>query len=359
MTMNNEEKELLLDSARRWFSTHHSLETRLKTFQRGHIEQTGAWTELAAMGWLMLPLPERLGGVGAGRAECLELIQLAGRHLRPEPIELYMMLAPVLAQAMPDLSERLASGEVRFGVADLAPSLALSADHHPDGAIRLSGIGGAVLGGNFATHLLVFVRDETSQMRVAIVPADAPGLAIEKVRFVDSREAYLPIYTNVKARYLDSPETGINAQQVRDLAAAAMVADAAGALEAGFDLTLDYLKQRVQFGRPLSSQQAVQHKMADIFCDVKQMLALTERLGKEMDNPYDGPWPTLSIAKSFVGRRALRALGQLIQLSGGIGMTEEYKISHFYRRLHVAANLFGDAEEQLMRVNVSSVLGSS
>lgn len=355
MTINVEEKELLLDSAHRWFRSHNPLESRVKAFQQGHCEQPGSWTELAGMGWLTLPLPEQVGGVGAGRADCLSLIRLAGRHLRPEPIDLYLMLSPVVASAMPELSEALAAGEMRFGVGDLVskPPIATA---QMDGTIRVSGNGGAVLGGKFSTHMLVFVRDQALLDRVALVAVDDPGLEIRQARFVDMREASMVVFTDVQAHYLDNPEAGVDAQQVRDLAAAAMVADAAGALEAGFDLTLDYLKQRVQFGRPLSSQQAVQHKMAEIFCDVKQILALTERLGNEMDNAPHGPWPTLCIGKSFVGRRALRALGQLIQLSGGIGVTEEYKITHFYRRIHVAADLFGDAEEQLLRVDVPSVL---
>ncbi|MDB5848338.1 MAG: acyl-CoA dehydrogenase domain protein, partial [Rhodoferax sp.] len=107
-----------------------------------------------------------------------------------------------------------------------------------------------------------------------------------------------------------------------------------------------------QFGKPLSAQQAVQHKMAEIFCDLQQLLALAGRLATEIDTAPGGPWPTLAPAKSFIGRRALRACGQLVQVSGGIAVTEEYKLGHFYRRLHVAAALFGNAEQQLARIDI-------
>ena len=92
--------------------------------------------------------------------------------------------------------------------------------------------------------------------------------------------------------------------------------------------------------------------MAEIFCDLQQALALTERLAQEIDAEAAGPWPTLPVAKSFVGRRVLRGVGALIQVTGGIAVTEEYRLTHWYRRLHVNAQCFGAAEAQLNRIEV-------
>jgi len=121
-------------------------------------------------------------------------------------------------------------------------------------------------------------------------------------------------------------------------------------------MTLDYLRQRVQFGKPLAAQQAIQHRMAEVFCDLQQQLALTGRLAAEIDAAPAGAWPMLPVAKSFVGRRVLRGVGALIQLSGGIAVTEEYRLTHLYRRLHVAAQLHGAAEAQLARIDVRATL---
>lgn len=149
---------------------------------------------------------------------------------------------------------------------------------------------------------------------------------------------------------------------VLDHAACALVADTAGVLEAAFALTLDYLKTRTQFGSSLASHQAIQHRMAEVYCDLQQLKALCGRLAGEMgtvqqqgDAPSSG-LRMLPIAKSFVGRRALPAAGQLIQLSGGIGVTDEYHLAHYYKRLQVNAALFGDTQTQLSRVSVADHL---
>jgi alkylation response protein AidB-like acyl-CoA dehydrogenase len=148
-------------------------------------------------------------------------------------------------------------------------------------------------------------------------------------------------------------------QRALDLAAAAQVADSVGAFESAFELTLDYLKQRTQFGQTLSRLQAVQHLMADVFCDLQQSISLVQRLGIELDRDTEKAAPIVAAAKSFIGRRMLRGVGRLIQVSGGIAMTEEYKLGHFYRRLQVASTVYGNAEAQLGRIDARELLMSA
>lgn len=355
MAMDNEELNLLLESARRWFSDNNPFDARVASFRQGHRQTPGSWQTLADMGWLALPLSEADGGFDAGYAVRLALIRLAGEHVRPEALETHLLLASAVVQASPDQAQALATGAMRLGVADLPDRNDIAADA-ADGTCILSGHSGPVLGAQDATHYVVFMRDADGKLRAALVVADASGMSLEQARLIDKRDTVLLTLDRVAGLWLDQAGDASAGQRLRDLAAAGQVADAAGVLEAGFNLTLGYLKQRTQFGRPLSQLQAVQHKMADIFCDVKQMLALAERLAQELDADPMGPWPTLPIAKAFVGRRALRGVGQLIQLSGGIGVTEEYKITHLYRRLHVAATMFGAVESQLARVSVRDVL---
>lgn len=355
MSMDLEEVGLLLDSAERWFSANNPIENRVALFRNGHHEDAGAWRAIAEMGWLALPLPEDAGGFDAGHAAGLALIRRAGRHARPEALDVYMMLAPIVTKALPDASAALIEGRMRLGVADLTQDKESLVVQEGDLPV-LDGNAGPVLGAEFATHFIIPARQQNGLPRLVVMAADALGVTKREARLIDARTTVLLSFKAAQGQWLDVGQEASLAQKALDLAAAGMVADSAGVIEAAFNLTLDYLKQRVQFGKPLSAQQAVQHKMAEVFCDLQQLFALAERLGLEMDGAPHGPWPTLAVAKSFVGRRALRAVGQLVQLSGGIGVTEEYKLTHFYRRLHVAAEMFGAAEAQLARINTRDIL---
>lgn len=350
MAIDQNELNLLLDGAQRWFAENNAFDDRVAAFRDGHREQEGAWQAMADMGWLALSLPESADGFEAGAEACFQFIRLLGKHARPEALDVHFMLAPAVARACPDAAEALMSGQMRLGAVDLPGAAGQGTDE-----AALSGRTGPVLGAG-ATHYVVFVMADGEAAKAVLLAADADGLRAEPARLIDKRDTVLLNLDHARGVALRQEDTGLRPQALRDLAAAGLVADTAGALEAGFELTLDYLKQRKQFGRPLSQMQAVQHKMAEIFCDVQQMSALTETLGLEIDAAPTGDWPTLPVAKAFVGRRALRGLGQLIQLSGGIGVTEEYKLTHLYRRLHVAATLFGSAETQLKRIQVRETL---
>lgn len=337
--MEREELDLLLDGARRWFAEHAPLSERVARFRQGHLAPTGSWAALAGLGWLALPLPEEAGGFGAPASACFELLRLAGRDARPEALDLHLLLAPLLVRLAPELAASLSAGTLRLAMADLQPE----AERPRRDAEQLSGRTGALLGAEHATHALL----PLASGGLALLELAAAGVSREPARWVDGRATARLQLDRTTVRHWP----GL-AEQAVDRAAAALVADATGVFEAAFELTLDYLKQRMQFGKPLSANQALQHRMAEIFCDLQQALALTERLAQEIDAEAAGPWPTLPVAKSFVGRRVLRGVGALIQVTGGIAVTEEYRLTHWYRRLHVNARCFGAAEAQLNRIEV-------
>ncbi|MFT3666956.1 acyl-CoA dehydrogenase family protein [Piscinibacter sp.] len=342
--MDNDDLSLLLSSAERWFAGHAPLAERVAAFRDGHHEPAGAWARFAEMGWTALTLPEAQGGFGASTVQAFELLRRAGADARPEPLGLHLLLAPGVAETLPDTAEALADGRMR---------LALAEPPQRGGALAWNGrqLSGSVPladGLEHATHLLVPLCGGADAL--LLVDLAAAGIERTPARLVDGRATARLAFDGVSARVAGE------AARARDLAAAACVADAGGVFEAAFTMTLDYLKQRVQFGKPLASQQAIQHRMAEVFCDLQQQLALAGRLAAEIDAEPAGPWPTLPVAKSFVGRRVLRGVGALIQLSGGIAVTEEYRLTHLYRRLHVAAQLHGAAEAQLARIAVRATL---
>ena len=343
--MDHDDLTLLLDTAERWFADHAPLADRVAAFRSGSHEPDGAWAQFAEMGWTALTLPEAQGGFGAGATQAFELLRRAGRDARPEPLGLHLLLAPHVVQALPALADALIGGESRLAMADCPQR---GAALRWDGA-TLSGTVPVVEGLAHATHLLVPLAANT-RAPLLLVDLDSPSIGRTPARLVDGRSTARLTFERVPAQLAGDAALAL------DLAAAAQVADCSGVFETAFQMTLAYLKQRVQFGKPLSAQQAIQHRMAEAFCDLQQQLALAQRLAAEIDAAPAGPWATLPVAKSFVGRRALRGVGALIQLSGGIAVTEEYQLTHLYRRLHVAAQLYGAAEAQLARIDVRATL---
>lgn len=348
--MEQSELEMLVQSAQRWFARNTPHGERVASFSRGNVAAPGAWNEMAGMGWLGLTLPESQGGSGAGAAEAFDLLRSAGRDARPEPLGLHLMLAPRVASAIPDMGPSLADGSVRLAMADgaRAGNRALLEGGRLSGELR------AVEGIADATHVLVPVGAAGQPGNPAmLLDLKHAGIVQSRARWVDGRVSAVLTLRDVPAVEAMPADTAI------DLAAAAQVADASGVMQEAFVMTLDYLRQRVQFGKPLSSQQAIQHRMAEVFCDMQLQFALASRLAHELDAAPSGPWPTLAVAKSYVGRRVLRAVGALIQVSGGIAVTEEYRLTHLYRRLHVAAQLYGTPETQLERIDARALLSAA
>lgn len=345
--MDHSEVEMLVQSAERWFAQTDPHSERVSKFSKGNLSNPETWSDMAEMGWLGLTLPEHLGGIGASMTAAFELLRRSGRDARAEPLGLHLLLAPRVAQVLPDTAEALLTGRMRIAMADRSKAtgdLKLEAG-------RLSGTVRGVEGIEMATHVLVPVEvRNTSRGMAVLVDLKSSGVDQKPARFVDGRSSALLTLNQVPASEISFADEAI------DLAAAAHVADASGVLEEALQMTLDYLKQRVQFGKPLSAQQAIQHRMAEVFCDLQQQLAIGGRLAEELDAFPSGPWPSLAVAKSYLARRVLRAVGVLIQVSGGIAVTEEYRLTHLYRRLHVAAQLYGTPEEQLARIDARALL---
>lgn len=371
--MDSQEVEMLMDTATRWFGAHADQVAAADTGPGGGV----VWQAYADLGWLALTLPEAAGGIGADTRAALRLVRLAGRALATPPLELHLMLAPWLVRAGgPDASawaDALASGAMRLGVADAGGQ----AEVNDAGCVTMPPT--EVYGGATATHILVIGRNQapsgsgaasrsasghpstdkpadTGRECVVLLPVDAPGVSCTPARWLDGRPCTRLSTNGAPAIALGGLSAPDLARELRQRASAALAADAAGAFEAAFDMTLDYLKQRVQFGKPLSALQAVQHGMADIFCDLQQLFALVERLGLEDGNGDGFDAKTVAATKSQLARRALRGVGGLIQLSGGIGVTDEYRLGRYYKRLHVAATLFGTAEQALAELDVRESL---
>lgn len=342
--MNREDTRLILSTLERHFAQHAPLDERLARFRAPVDPAEDGWQQLAELGVTALPIPEAQDGLGAGWAPRLAVLRAAGAAARPELLALHLAAADWLLERRPeaaaDLAAMLVAGEMRLGLAETRCD---------DASAPLTTGPALVLGGG-ASHLLLVVTNARGRCGVALQTHGAAGVAVTPARLLDGRPALRVTLEGCAPDWLIAPGADDAAvQALRDRLAAALFADAVGAFEAAFALTLDYLKQRRQFGQALAGFQALQHAMADLYCDLQQGVALQERLAAEMDLG-GGQSPLLPVAAAFLHRRLLPAVGQLIQLSGGIGMTEDYALGLYYKRAQVAAGLAGNLDTHLARI---------
>ncbi|MBL0406012.1 acyl-CoA dehydrogenase family protein [Microvirga aerilata] len=342
-------------------------DTLLRDTSRRFLEDTYAWDEgrsrradradhwrfAAELGWFALGLPERLGGLEGDGNQLLSILEEAGRVLHDAPLLANVLLAPKALSAMNEavaipLAEKLAAGEIRFA-------------YVPDGSVhlsrstmRLEGRSGVALGAAEATHWLVAVGSRSVDgASLLLLPAN-DAVRRTDFRLIDGRSASTLHFEDLAIpddAALARGETAFRLlEDLNDRAVIGGCAEAFGALEGGLGLTVDYLKQRTQFGAPLSSFQAVQHKMAESFCEIEQMRSLLLWGAVALDASPDERAQAASALKVFLGREGLTAASRCIQVSGGIGLTEDYRIGHVYKRLQTVAALFGSTEAHIARL---------
>lgn len=287
-------------------------------------------------------IPEEAGGFGGGGADILVVFRTLGRAGAVTPLlDSVVLGAGILAAAgETDLAQDAAGGAVRIAVALDEPG------QRYDGIIRttaadgrLTGEKSVVHGAEDATHLIVAAMDG-----LYLVEAGAKGLTLRGYGLMDGGRAAELSLADAPARRI-----GDTALLDRPLAGAilALCSDALGVMERAVDLTTDYLRTRKQFGRPIGSFQAIQHRMADLLTEVEQARSAVWNLAGHLDGPDRDRH--VAATKSLLGRVALQVAEETIQLHGGIGMTEEYELAPLARRLLAADARFGDSDHHLER----------
>lgn len=339
------EDRLLRDSARRFLEERHPWKE--PAARRAAGDPAATWRELAELGWFAMAVPEELGGLGADAHRCLLILQEAGRVMLDAPVMTTLLIAPRLAAgsdspALASLLDGAAAGDVRFALvtgSDRGAPLRVAAG-------RLDGTSALAVGAAEATHWLVVADGALSCLDAAATPA-----LRQELRLIDGRAASVLRFDGVPVPDGALVATGDTAARLAaeaaDLAIAGTVADALGALAAGIDRTTVYLRERRQFGQPLASFQAVQHLMADSYCEMEGLASLLLWLGAALDGDPAERRRAAAAAKIFLGRQGLAAVSRCIQVTGGMGMAEEYPIGHVFKRLQTAAALFGTADHHL------------
>jgi pimeloyl-CoA dehydrogenase small subunit len=368
-----DEQRLLADSVGRLVSDAYGDFEKRKSYRampQGYAPEN--WAAFAEMGLLALPFSEAEGGFGGGPVETMIVMEAFGRGLVVEPFLATVVLGAGLVWRAGDAAQRaaiipaVAEGRLTLALAhqerqarhDLH-DVATSATR--DGAEWvLQGAKGVVLGGDSAGRLIVSARTagarrDRSGVSLFLLDPATPGVTRRGYATQDGLRAAEIVLEAVRlpaAALLGEEGAALPLiELVVDEAIAALCAEALGAMETLRDLTVDYLKQRQQFGQPIGNFQALQHRAADMLVATEQARSMAMYAAMMVQQPDAAARRTaLSAAKALVGRLADQLGKEAVQLHGGIAMTEEYKAGHYFKRLSILAGLFGDVDHHLRQV---------
>ena len=372
MALLNEEQTLLQDVAADWAKQRAPITAfrRLRDQGGGPGYDADAWREIAGLGWPGIAVPERHGGSGMGAFEVGVVVEQLGRTLAAQPLASTALVgARALLRAgsaalQAGLLPAIAAGDARLALAlDEGPRfdparLDLAIAPGPKG-VRLSGRKRFVQDGMAATHFIVFGRGDggggDGGISAAIVPAGAAGLTRRDMGLVDHRGAAALRFDEVEVdgdHLLGRPgEAAELLDELIDAAAAGAAAELLGSAEAALDITLDYLRVRVQFDRPIGSFQALQHRAAEWFAEVQLARSSVEAALAALDGG-DARQRSIaaSTAKVMMNDASRLATNEMIQLHGGIGMTDEHDAGFFIKRARVLAAAYGPTSWHLERL---------
>jgi alkylation response protein AidB-like acyl-CoA dehydrogenase len=329
------------------------------------------WRGLADLGVLAITVPVAQGGLGFGPLETLAMMGDCGRSLLLEPLLSSAVIATAVLRAFADETP---AGELLAGMAT-GEKIAVLA-HFESGArfetqwvttcarrvgegYRLDGHKGVVMHAGAADTLLVSARTageagDAQGVSLFLVPRAAPGLVLDAYPTIDGQRAadvYLQGVELPAGSRLGPEGKALGAVDAAlDIGLAALCADAVGVMQALVDATVDYVRQRQQFGHPIGRFQALQHRIADMLIHLEQARSMSYLAAMRCTDEDAGERRrALSAAKTVIGQAGRFVGQQAVQLHGGMGMTDELKVSHWFKRLTAAQIMFGDSDTHLQR----------
>lgn len=362
----SDEQRQLADSLGRWLADHYGFEQRKAIVASDAGLSEAAWRAFAEMGLTALALPESDGGFGGGAMDLMASMEACGAALVVEPLLDNVGLAGRLVSRAGSAVQRAAllpgliDGSRRLALAYLEPgrryeAAPASTTATPDaGGWRLSGHKTVVVGASQASTLVVSARTAPGAS-LFLIDASAPGVTIGASRGVDGQRVADVRFDAVAlgAGALLGPEGAAQPliDEALDFATALLCADAVGAMVSANEATLEYLKTRKQFGVPIGSFQVLQHRLVECVISTEQARSMAIAAAAAVDAGGDPQERSRSVsaAKIKIADAARQVSQESVQLHGGMGMTEELKISHTFRRLTTIAQRFGDVDHHLAR----------
>lgn len=358
-----EDQEALRDAVRRFVDKDYDFERRKAIVRAGGFDR-GVWDGLAGLGLTALAVPEAHGGLGFGAVEAMVVMEELGRGLVMEPIAQGALIAPAMLAHAPqalqnDWLPRMAGGEALVVLAHQEAKsryrLNRVTTRVSDG--RLTGIKSLVPAGDVADAFIVPARvsgsdDAADGIALFLVERASAGVHTRAYSLHDGSRAAEVHFENTPAQLIAGPDQGLALLELAaDIGIAAQAAEAVGVMEKFLALTTEYMNTRKQFGVAISSFQALRHRAADVKMQLELARSMSYYATLRLGDAPAVRRRALSQAKVQLGQ-AMRFVGQqCTQLHGGIGVTDEYIGSHYFKRLTVMEMQWGDTLHHLGEVS--------
>ncbi len=365
-----EEQNLLRNSVQKFVQNAYDFETRRKVSKSDAGWRKEIYGQLAEMGLLGVAVPEDFGGLGGSAVDSMIIAEEFGRALVIEPWLNNAVIATGFLKAAGSNAQKeellggIAAGETIFAFAYAEPQgrfnladLTTTATKSGDGYV-LNGTKAVVLGAPFANKLIVSARTSGGQrdadgVTLFVVDKSAKGVSTRDYPTVDGNRASEVSFDNVSVG-ADAVIGEVGKalpviELVSDQAIAALTAEATGAMKVLNDTTIEYAKTRKQFGTPIGKFQVLQHRMVDMFMNYEQSVSIAYMVTLKLEEEAAERKKAASAAKVQIGK-AGRFIGQsAVQIHGGMGMTDELNVGHYFKRLTMIDTLFGNVDHHLKR----------
>ena len=362
-----EEQELLRSSVQRLLRDQYDFDARRKIVASEEGVSRKQWADLAELGLFAAPFSEDVGGLGGGPLSTMIIMQEFGRHLVVEPFMETVVLAGGLIEQAGSAAQKqgfipdIIAGTKIWALAwaekgsrfDLA--IVMTTARRDGGDYVLTGEKTAVIAAPWADYLIVSARilgcrDDRGGVSLFVVDRRAANLHLQSFKTIDGRRAAEVSLNNVRGQLLGKEGEGVVALEAcRDRAIGALCAEAVGAIGELNSATLEYSKTRKQFGTTIGSFQVLQHRMVDMFIAHQEALSLMQHLNLTLSTGEAGVSRLASGAKSKIGYAGKFVADQAVQLHGGMGMTDELNIGHYFKRISSINIQFGDPAYHLRR----------
>jgi alkylation response protein AidB-like acyl-CoA dehydrogenase len=361
-----EEQQLLADTVQRFVREHYSFEARRQILQSAEGWSREIWQNMAGLGVTAINVPEAHGGLGGGAVDTMLVMNALGAALVLEPYLSAAVVTPALLtrldddKAAADLLPAIAAGERIVIVAHQEPHtrgelnhVVTSAEKSADGYV-LGGYKNVIAHGGAADEFLISARTsgkpgDNDGVSIFRVDAKASGVSVNAYRTIDGQRA-----ADIQLKKVNVPTSSLVGAEgkafaaiaaAHDIALSALCAEAVGIMKAVNATTLEYTKSRKQFGQPIGRFQALQHRMADMFLQSEQALSMSYLAAiRCVDADALERRRALSAAKVVIGQAGRYVGQQAIQLHGGMGMTDELLVSHYFKRLTAIDLTLGDTD---------------
>jgi alkylation response protein AidB-like acyl-CoA dehydrogenase len=362
-----EEQDLLRSSVQRLLRDQYGFDARRKIVASEEGFSRQRWAAFAELGLLAAPFAEDVGGLGGGPLSTMIIMQEFGRHLVVEPfVETVVLSGGLIEQAGSDEQKQgfipdIIAGAKIWALAwtekgsrfDLA---AVTTTARRDGnEYVLTGEKTAVIAAPWADYLIVSARTSGRQhdragLSLFVVDRRSANLDLQSFRTIDGRRAAEVSLRGVRGQLLGREGEGVHALEAcRDRAIGALCAEAVGAISELNSATLEYSKTRKQFGVTIGSFQVLQHRMVDMFIAHQEALSLMQHLSLSLGAGEAGVSRLASGAKSKIGYAGKFVADQAVQLHGGMGMTDELNVGHYFKRISSINIQFGDPAYHVLR----------